>query len=268
MPTDPRHPRHLTTDEIILFVTASEQFPAARRREIKEALAVCEQCRVEYEVERDSEADLLEYAPLSAWEKPYFEPEAYAALRSYARRVARENREARNLLRKVIRNPVSAARRKWAALPASRTLGVVRILVRAARTASNRNPVFALLLADMAVSVAESVPRSDYPRHAVDRARGNAWRERANAQLALSQAAQTLESLRRADRAFARVPGNEKELAQSALVRAGVLRLQGSAEEARTLEERANAVIHRHSAIKPNGTPPLQAPSDEELTMK
>ncbi|HEY2325486.1 MAG TPA: hypothetical protein VGJ82_21690 [Thermoanaerobaculia bacterium] len=77
-----------------------------------------------------------------------------------------------------------AARLAWADLPSNpeyHTGGVVRALCKRANGMCERDPRYALVLADAAVGIAAVLPDAAYPAAALHEWRGEAWKEQANA---------------------------------------------------------------------------------------
>ncbi|HYI07612.1 MAG TPA: tetratricopeptide repeat protein [Thermoanaerobaculia bacterium] len=153
--------------------------------------------------------------------------------------VGREDRDAEVLLQEFLESPMTAA---WTALATRRryrTGGVVRKLNAAAHDVCENDPLVALTFAEAAISVAEALPDDLYPAGAVNRLRGTAWKERANAQMLLGQLPQAHDSLDRAERAYRKSPKDSLGPSITALVRAGVLYEQERFDEAMATAERA-----------------------------
>jgi len=152
-------------------------------------------------------------------------------------RIADEDEEAERLLKPLLSNPVALARMNLADKPKYRTGGVVRQLVAAARGALEREPLEALVFADAAVEIAETLPDDAYPTSAVFDLRGTAWTQRANALRLLGRFDEALSALDRATEAFHHAPHVPIGIATVQYVRAIVYYERGELEAAFTMLE-------------------------------
>lgn len=152
--------------------------------------------------------------------------EAPEFLAELPQRLAREDAEARELLKDLRAAPTVAYEFIWSN-PASnaeyRTGGAVRALTELARYWCSREPLQALQFAEDAVQIAELLPPDYYPAHLLYLYRGDAWKECANAQQFLARYEPALESLLRAERAYRELLMPDAYLASVQLIRATVL---------------------------------------------
>jgi tetratricopeptide (TPR) repeat protein len=145
---------------------------------IERHLAECAECR-----------QLLD--SITAFDAALRDPDAWAAvpespgfeeLRRLAENVAAEDAEAQQLLAEFGDAP--AALFAWADLPSNpayHTGGIVRALCKRANGMCERDPRYALVLADAAIGIAAVLPERAYPAAALHEWRGEAWKEQANA---------------------------------------------------------------------------------------
>lgn len=160
-------------------------------------------------------------------------------------RVADEDEEAERLLKPLLNNPVALARMNLADKQKFRTGGVVRQLVASARGALEREPLEALVYADTAVEIAETLPDDAYPTGAVFDLRGTAWTQRANALRLLGRFDEAMTALDRATDAFRNAPHVPIGMATVKYVRAIVHYERGELETAfAMLEECAGEFRH------------------------
>lgn len=160
-------------------------------------------------------------------------------------RVAEEDEEAERLLKPLLTDPAALARMNVAEKPAYRTGGVVRHLISAARADLERAPRDALIYADTAVEVAETLPDDAYPAKAVFDLRGTAWTQRANALRLLGRYDEAITALDRATDAFRSAPQVPLGMATVKYVRASIHYERGELEPAFALLE-DSAAEFRH----------------------
>ena len=160
-------------------------------------------------------------------------------------RVADEDEEAERLLKPLLANPVALARMNLAEKAKFRTGGVVRQLVAAARGSLEREPLEALVYADAAVEVAETLADDAYPTGAVFDLRGTAWTQRANALRLLGRYDEAIAALDRATEAFRQAPHVPIGMATVKYVRAIIHYERGDLDTAfEMLEESASEFQH------------------------
>ncbi|HEX6096826.1 MAG TPA: hypothetical protein VF432_10925 [Thermoanaerobaculia bacterium] len=173
--------------------------PALIRPSAAAHLAACDECRLAAEALREFEDALRE-------------PESWPAavdpeLRAFAVRSEREDAAALALLEE-FREPAAAARFVWADI-ANRTEyqtgGVARLLCKWANGMCERNPLYALKLAEAAIAIANALPDADYPRDTIHELRGEAMKEQANALFFLGRLRDALGAITCADAAYRKV---------------------------------------------------------------
>jgi tetratricopeptide (TPR) repeat protein len=191
--------------------------PALIRPAAAAHLAACDECRLAAEALREFEDALRE-------------PESWPAavdpeLRAFAVRSEKEDTAALALLEE-FREPAAAARFVWADIANKteyRTGGVARLLCKWANGMCERNPLYALKLAEAATAIANALPDTDYPRNTVHELRGQAMKEQANALLFLGRLQDALEAITDADAAYQYVQRESIGLASVTYVRGLVL---------------------------------------------
>lgn len=229
---------HIPDTELARFASAPDSVPAERRAAIEQAAAECAQCLASFDffsvITDDELAEVELWEPATDWNSDN-------PLHAYAERIAAEDCEADELLaeEKLLESPTKTA---WTDLQRNKRLltgGVVRRLNAHAHSIYQDEPLDALTFADAAISVAETLPDETYPWNAVFELRGTAWKERANALLALGEFPASLESLTQAERAYRHLKSPAFGLSSVALTRASVLCEQDCLDEAAAWAEKA-----------------------------
>ena len=156
-----------------------ESLSPERQAEIAAHLADCAACQGTHDFFAVSEGVLdAELRDETTWE-PVIGSETKRKLMEYGALVAKEDREAEELLKPYLENPISVA---WQALVTKRrfrTAGVVRGLTRAAHAMYDEDALVALTFADNAIAIANALDDERYPSSALDQLRATAWKERA-----------------------------------------------------------------------------------------
>jgi len=226
---------HIPETELSMFAFDPDAVPEERRTAILRHTASCASCRRTLDFFMMAEEDL---ADPDVWERVAGSA-THDALIAWGERIAAEDSEAEALLAPLLSSPATTAWMNLAQRKRFRTGGVVRRLSAHAHNVFEDEPLDALTFADAAISIAEVLPDEIYPANGVYELRGTAWKERANAQLLLGQCAAALDSLDRAERAYAKLRSPSLGLATVALVRASVLYQQQRLEEAAAMAEKA-----------------------------
>jgi tetratricopeptide (TPR) repeat protein len=153
-------------------------------------------------------------------------------LTAYERRLAEEDIEAERIVRPLLSTPLRFDYSNIARKRRFHTGGVVRLLCREANTQCDREPLFALALADAATQIADALPDDYYHASEVNELRGSAWKDYATACRYLGRFAEAMEALDRAEQAFEHLMVPQPRLAMVALGRAIVLWKQERYHEA------------------------------------
>jgi tetratricopeptide (TPR) repeat protein len=147
--------------------------------------------------------------------------EAHEGLRAFAVRFAEEDAEALLLLRG-FEEPAAAARFVWANLaakPRYQTGGVARLLCRWANGMCERDPLYALRLAEVATQISFALPETSYPRKAIHELRGEALKEQANALRFLGRLPAALRAVQDSEAEYRKLPHEPIGLAAVKYVR-------------------------------------------------
>jgi len=172
--------------------------------------------------------------------------ERFGELRRLAAKVAEEDAEAQELLAEFDDAP--AVTFVWADLPSDpdyHTAGVARALCRRASAMCDRDPRYALELADAAVLITAQLPCESYPTTALHEWRGEAWKQKAAALFCLGRFAETLEALDDAEAEYDQFPHSGIGHVAVLYIRASVLYEQEDYDAAaRLLDRSAAAALH------------------------
>lgn len=224
---------HIPKGELALFAFNPTSVSTERAAHIRRHTASCAHCQADLDFVSIRDEALGDD---DVWE-PVVGSTTYDALMSFGARIAKEDREAEELLAPLLANPAHAAWTNLALQKRYLTGGVVRKLSAHAHSIFDSEPLDALTFADVAIAVAEALPVDLYPARAVYELRGTAWKERANALRLLGDFTEALESLRRAERAYRQLAEAGVPLANVAFVRAAVFYEQQRLEEAAQVAE-------------------------------
>jgi tetratricopeptide (TPR) repeat protein len=198
----------------------------ASHPEIEPHLAACSSCATAVSFYRMLNAELRE-EEVWALEEELRTEIGQKAVREFAERIAAEDAEAHRLLDRILDSPYRFARANILGKRRFRTGGVVRRLCEAARQEFNREPFYAMELAQAAQAIASQVPDDYYPSSLVYDLRGRAWKEYSTACQYLGRYDAGLDALVRAERNYLRVPDSGPGIAAVNLSRAILLwRLQ------------------------------------------
>jgi hypothetical protein len=166
--------------ERVLGLYAIEPASVSNRSEVEAHLAACGDCRAALEELRGFESALRDP---ESWTGVSSVPALPEDLRVFAARAAEEDAEAAQLLDE-FREPPAAARFVWTGIPTKpeyQTGGVARLLCKLANGMCERDPLYALKLAEAASIISAGLPDESYPRKTIHSLRGDAQKERANA---------------------------------------------------------------------------------------
>ena len=204
------------------------------REEVDGHLLACEDCQSKLADIRLFDEGLTDADTWRGLEEDDEASRRFGELRQLAATVASEDTEAKELLAEFDDAP--AARFVWADLPGRtefHTGGVVRLLCKKANGMCERDPRYALALADVAIAIAAILGGENYPSTALHDWRGEAWKERANALHHLGQFRDALNALDQAEAEYDHVYHSGMGHVAVLYVRAAVLYEQedyGSAE--------------------------------------
>jgi tetratricopeptide (TPR) repeat protein len=195
---------HPTEDDLARFAFDPESFE--NRDEIAKHVAACAECSSLMNLIRTVDAGLADEEAWQLSEATRSLGTLDQTLHDLVRRVADEDDEAERLLKPLLRQPDALEKMNLAEKPKYRTGGIVRHLIAAARDSMQREPREALMCANTAVEVAETLTDDAYPARAVFDLRGSAWTQRANALRLLGRYDDAIAALDRATEAFRNAP--------------------------------------------------------------
>ncbi|HEX6097326.1 MAG TPA: hypothetical protein VF432_13435 [Thermoanaerobaculia bacterium] len=230
---------HIPETELAVIALMPGSLSAERRAGIAAHLAECAACRRTHAAfDLSEEALEAELRDPMTWE-PIVGSETHSSLTEYHALIEQEDRDAADLLKPYLANPINAAWEGLVTKPDFRTAGVVRALIDAAHATCESKPLVALVFAENAVAIAEVLDDERYLGSAADQLRGTACKEQANAEMLLGRLPAAHLSLDSADRYYRRCVPNTRGLAIVALVRAGVFYQQERLQDAMPLAEQA-----------------------------
>jgi tetratricopeptide (TPR) repeat protein len=222
---------HLSEYDVQLYAADPNVHPD--RAVVEEHLLRCESCRLQVD------AEIIVGSVVA---DPHFwrfaserdgTSERLQQFRSAARRGAEEDTQARSFLSGIIGDPVTFTWANIVVRPTAHTAGVVRVLCSEANAMCERNPRYARVLADHAITISGLLPRDHYlGPDGLARLRGLAWKERGNAMRFLGDFAAAHDAFDRAAREYHALHDPTFEDAIVALGRAAVFRDQERYDEA------------------------------------
>ncbi|HEV7768054.1 MAG TPA: hypothetical protein VGQ76_23830 [Thermoanaerobaculia bacterium] len=172
--------------------------------EIEVHIAECSQCHQALEAVKSFDTLLRDPESWTHRDTAVAPPD----LRSFAARAAAEDALAAELLDE-FQHPDAAARFVWTDIARKseyQTGGVARVLCRWANRMSERDPLYALKLAEAAICISAELPDSSYPRKTIHNLRGDACKEQANAYRALGRLADALRAIATAEEQYCKLP--------------------------------------------------------------
>ncbi len=163
-----------------------------------------------------------------------------------ARRLQEERDSFATVIARVLND---TPREEWPSL-ASRaslhTVGALEALAREVEARLDREPREALVIAELATSIAAAIPAMTYPPIVVAQARAHAWKDRGQALCYLARHDEALEALDRADALLNSFGTLAHDLAIIRFVRATTLQEMGRFEESMQLLAECRAVFRAH----------------------
>jgi tetratricopeptide (TPR) repeat protein len=208
---------HIPEDVLIEYADEPRSHPEA-----EEHLTECRECRDAVAFYRMVNAELREEETWAA-EGELRTEVGQQAVRDFAERIAAEDAEAHRLLDRIVDSPYTFARANIAGKKRFRTGGVVRLLCEAVLQEIEREPLYAMELAQAAQAIAEALPDNYYPSFLVFDLRGRAWKDYATVCHDLARYEAGLDALVRAERAYRHLPDPGLGMAAVNLSRAGLL---------------------------------------------
>jgi tetratricopeptide (TPR) repeat protein len=189
-------PEHVSEDLLVEYADDPASHP-----EIEGHLNGCADCWSAVVFYRTLNAELRE-EEVWAGEEELRSERGQKELREFADRIAAEDAEARRVLDRILDSPYRFARANILGKKRYRTGGVVRRLCEAVREEREREPLYAMELAQAAQAIAESLPEGYYPSNLVYELRGRTWKEYATICHDLGRYQAGIDALLRAERAY------------------------------------------------------------------
>lgn len=234
--------RHVSESRLSQY--AVDPGSVSNRPEVEAHLAACEHCRDVLESVRAFDAALREPESWSGVSGPMSSRDE---LRAFAVRAAAEDEAAVQLLEE-FREPAAAAYFVWTDIPRKRkyqTGGVARLLCKWANRMCQRDPLYALRLAEAASTISAGLPDASYPRDAIHDLRGEAQKEQANALRFLGRFPEALHAIALAEAEYRKLSHEGIGLVAVRYVRGCIQYEQEELETAeRSAHEAAEAALH------------------------
>jgi len=224
--TEAFHPSDVT-----LMDYAHNPQSVADRSTIDEHLAVCSSCANRLEEYKVFDAALRDADTWWAVDETSTNSIRRMA-QAFQKRLKREDTHAQLLLGKALESQYRFTYANILRRRSAHTGGVVRLLTARARELADRDPRFAIELADTACVIASSLPDDYYPANVVYDLRGTAWKEYAVACRYRGLLKEGMDATDRAARAYGRTIESTLALATVNVVRALIAWEQGNYDDA------------------------------------
>jgi tetratricopeptide (TPR) repeat protein len=160
-----------------------------------------------------------------------------------ARRLQRERQESADVVTRVLRETPREEWPRLATRPELRNSGALNRLEAEVSSRLEKEPQEALLLSDLAASIAETLPPDSYPAVVLAQLRAHAWKDRAQALCYISRYDEALEAADRAEQQIATFGTLAHDRAVVRYTRAIILQKIGRFEESRALLAECTAVF-------------------------
>jgi len=235
---------HYDDDVLILYTLEPTYVPD--QADLESHLRKCNDCDRRLQAIREMDRS---FAAGDTWQSvdERIRPEVHLAqFRELSSRYRSEDEEARQLLAPCLSDPV---RFIWENVPPKkryRTAGCVRLLCMESNKACETNPLHARNLADVAVTIAETLSADAYGEHIVQQLHANAQCELANALRYLGEFRAAHDSLDRARRAFQKSLAPAIDCARIDYIRATILWKQQNWADGLPLIQKTADVFLRH----------------------
>lgn len=163
---------------------------------------------------------------------------------TFAARLVREREQAEGVVARHLRDTPLEEWPRLAEVAELRNNAALEQMSDEVRKRIDRDSVCALALANVATSIAESLPPSSYPPPVLAQIRATAWRDRANALCYLGRYDEARTAVDRAASILERFPGSVHDRAIVQFVNAMILAQTGNYDEARACVEECRAVFN------------------------
>lgn len=162
-----------------------------------------------------------------------------------ARRLQRERQESADVVARALRETPREEWPRLATRPELRNSGALNRLESEVSTRLEKEPQEALLISDLAASIAETLPPDSYPAVVLAQLRAHAWKDRAQALAYIGRYPEALEALDRAERQLS-FGSLTHDRAIVRYVRALTLQKMNRFEESRELLAECSQVFRDH----------------------
>jgi tetratricopeptide (TPR) repeat protein len=235
--------------EEVLAAYADDPESVGDRAGVEEHLARCAVCRATAD---DLRAVIAAMRDEETWwiTNEMDAGDGQRALREFVERIEAEDAEAERMLEPILESHYRFSYANITRRKRFYTGGVVRLLCERAWEECQREPRFALVLAETAAAIADALPDAYYPAAAVNELRGRAWKEYSTACRYRGDFQGGFDALARAERAYRRLTDPDVHLATVEMARAAMLFEQQRYEEARPCARKAAEVFAERRDLK------------------
>jgi tetratricopeptide (TPR) repeat protein len=232
-------------DESTLHQYLEDPAAHADRAAIESHLAACTRCRATLGELRDFEQALASTAMWELADSTRWMHDAQDDFRSTAELLLSEDTAAASELETFLTSPAAFRRANLPTMPLFHTAGTVRALCSKARELRERQPMFALNVADAAAAITEQLSPARYPVLLIEDLRGMSWLERANVLRYLGRFPEALDALDLSERAFGQTPVAAYSIALVQYLRSIVYSEMDRFDEALVLARQAARVFRQ-----------------------
>ena len=178
------------------------------------------------------------------------EPERMREFLETARRLERERAGVEETVAALLRATPAAEWSSLAAAPELQSSAAVEQLIEEVRKCAERTPAEALTLAEVATTIAESLPANSYPAVVLAQVQATAWKERAHALRYLSRFEDALAAIETAEERLSKFPSVAFDRAVVQLAKATILHFVNRAAEAYELLRESRQTFCDHGDAK------------------
>jgi tetratricopeptide (TPR) repeat protein len=180
----------------------------------------------------------------------HHEPERMREFLETARRLERERAGVEETVARLLRATPPSEWSSLADVPELQSSAAVEQLIEEVRKRAERTPTDALTLAEVATTIAESLPTSSYPAVVLAQVQATAWKERAHALRYLSRFQDALVAIETAEERLRGFPSVAFDRAVVQLAKATILHFVNRASEAYELLREGRQTFRDHGDTK------------------
>jgi tetratricopeptide (TPR) repeat protein len=178
------------------------------------------------------------------------EPERMREFLETARRLERERAGVEETVARLLRTTPPAEWSALAAAPELQSSAAVEQLIEEVRKCGERTPAEALTLAEVATTIAESLPVNSYPAVVLAQVQATAWKERAHALRYLSRFEDALAAIETAEERLSKFPSVAFDRAVVQLAKAVIVYYLNHTQVAYDLVREARHTFRDHGDAK------------------